>query len=115
MSVEELTPAHLAEWPLEAAENITGFAERGPDGQLVSLGVVYAIDETRCKVHFIRRDGSTKLVHRWMLKIAAALRELGFREVLAECDETVPLAREWLLRGGFVQHGAEWRLALTGK
>lgn len=115
MSFEELRGHHFDEWGIafDAPESAyVGFAERR-EGRLVAMGITYLAEDGRWMVHFARRDGSSIFVHRQMRRLARAMAAEKIKEVWATCDDTIPKARDWLVRAGFVEDGKEWRLKLA--
>ena len=116
MRFEDLTAGHFAEWDIPAPfddDHMLGFAGRREDGSLGAIGLIFMDLNGRWWVSFHKRGECSPFVHKVMLKIKRALRELKVKEVWATLDDTVPGAREWLQRGGFVQtaeHEGAWKL-----
>jgi hypothetical protein len=114
---DELAPEHFEEWGVDACPHpsrVVGFACRR-DERLVAIGCCWVDEDNRWWASFGGREDFPHGIHRKSLDLLDAVGRAGATEIRAMLDDTIPRAREWLLRLGF--HPAdssetEWKLVL---
>ena len=118
--LEVLTGDHFREYYADfVPQDIVGYALRGDDGRLKCLGGIWFI-EGHAWATFASDGAPPPSVHRIAIRLVQTVREAGVKVIWAELDASIPKARKWLERFGFVHHsdtldGIEvWRLDLDG-
>jgi hypothetical protein len=100
---DELAPQHFEEWGAEVVPHpsrVVGFACRR-DERLVAIGCCWVDDENRWWASFGGRNDFPPGIHRKSMDLLKAVGLAGAKEIRAMLDDTIPRAREWLLRLGF--------------
>lgn len=100
---DDLQASHFEEWRVEVfpdPDRTVGFACRR-DGNLVAIGCCFVDDDNRWWASFGGRGDFPRGIHRKSMDLLAAVACAGVTEVRAMLDQSIPRAREWLLRLGF--------------
>lgn len=103
IAYDDLTAGHFEEWGVEVypdPSRTVGFACRR-DGVLVAIGCCFIGDDNRWWASFGGRGEFPHGIHRKSLDLLHAVGRAGASEIRAMLDNTIPRAREWLLRLGF--------------
>ena len=114
MKYEAVTAAHLAAWGMEpeGVDTFVGISRIEDDGAVTAIGGVWLIEGRWIALLEERSPVRHGAVHRLALRLFARLEAHGIDEVWAELDDSVPRARAWMQRLGFVPtDGSWWRRA----